>query len=182
MGLRLRPTEVSKASRRPVLACVSPEALAVYIQELEQACVANPRSADLRTCLGVAHAVNYDVYQSMDALEEARRIDPDHFWAQLKYAELHYRLRVLTRAEEETRRAADLATTPLQLAIARQQMKEIRALLHTSIRNVQWSWTGTTGGAHTGRKLRHTHGGCAHQHHAQLIEYEFFSTGNDVSG
>ena len=51
---------------------VSPEALAVYIQELEQACVANPQSADLRTCLGVAHAVNYDVYKSMDALEEAR--------------------------------------------------------------------------------------------------------------
>jgi hypothetical protein len=84
------------------------------------------------------------VYQSMDALEEARRIDPDHFWAQLKYAELHYRLRVLTRAEEETRRAADLATTPLQLAIARQQMKEIRALQHTSIRNVQWTKPLTT--------------------------------------
>jgi hypothetical protein len=118
---------------------VSPEALAVYIQQLEQACVANPQSADLRTCLGVAHAVNYDVYKSMDALEEARKVDPEHFWAQLKYAELHYRLRVLTRAEEETRKAADLATTPLQLAIARQQMKEIRALLHTSVRNVRWT-------------------------------------------
>jgi hypothetical protein len=115
------------------------EALATYIKQLEAACVANPRSADLRTCLGVAHAVNFDVYKSMDALEDARRLEPDNFWAQLKYGELHYRLRCLNRAEEETRRAADLATTPLQLALARQQMKEIRALLHSCVRNVQWS-------------------------------------------
>jgi cytochrome c-type biogenesis protein CcmH/NrfG len=113
--------------------------LAVYIQQLEEACLANPRSADLRTCLGMAHAVNHDVYKSMDALEDARTIDPDNFWAQLKYAELHYRLRALKRAQEETRRAADLATNPFQLAMARQQMKEIRTLLHTSVRNVEWT-------------------------------------------
>jgi tetratricopeptide (TPR) repeat protein len=118
---------------------VSPADLAVYIRQLEEACLANPQSADLRTCLGMAHAVNYDVYKSMDALEEARAIEPDNFWAQLKYAELHYRIRALKRAEEETRRAADLAVSPFQLAIARQQMKEIRTLQHTSVRNVEWT-------------------------------------------
>src|SRR5438874_4789298 len=118
---------------------VAPADLAVYIQQLEAACLANPHSADLRTCLGMAHAVNYDVYKSMDALEDARAVDPGNFWAQLKYGELHYRLRALKRAEEETRRAADLAASPFQLAIARQQMKEIRALQHTSIRNVEWT-------------------------------------------
>src|SRR4051812_25997739 len=69
--------------------------LAAYIQHLERACVENPQSVDLRTCLGMAHAVNYDVDQSMIALEDARTLDPENFWAQLKYAELHYRLRVL---------------------------------------------------------------------------------------
>ena len=118
---------------------VSPGDLAVYIAELEAACAANPHSADLRTCLGIAHAVGYDVYKSMDALEAARSIDPENFWAQLKYAELHYRLRALNRAEEETRRAADLASTPLQLAIARKQMQDIRALKHASVRNVEWT-------------------------------------------
>src|SRR5438874_5216523 len=118
---------------------VAPADLAVYIQQLEAACVANPQSADLRTCLGMAHAVNYDVYKSMDALEEARAIDPENFWAQLKYAELHYRLRALNRAEQETRRAADLAANPFQLAMARKQMKEIRELQHSSIRNVEWT-------------------------------------------
>lgn len=118
---------------------VSPVELTAYIQQLEEACLANPRSADLRTCLGMAHAVNYDVDKSMDALEDATTLEPDNFWAQLKYAELHYRLRVLKRAEEETRRAADLAANPFQLALARQQMKEIRALQYTSVRNVEWT-------------------------------------------
>jgi hypothetical protein len=118
---------------------VSPADLAAYIQQLEQACLDYPRSADLRTCLGMAHAVNYDVYKSMDALEDARTVDPEHFWAQLKYAELHYRLRALKRAEEETRRAADLAMNPLQLAMARKQMKDIRELQHGSVRNVEWT-------------------------------------------
>jgi len=118
---------------------VSPADLTAYIQQLEAACVANPRSADLRTCLGMAHAVNYDVYKSMDALEDARAVDPENFWAQLKYAELHYRLRVLNRAEEETRRAADLAANPFQLALARKQMKDIRELKHSCIRNVEWT-------------------------------------------
>ena len=118
---------------------VSPTDLAAYIQQLEAACAANPASADLRTCLGMAHAVNFDVYKSMDALEDARVVDPENFWAQLKYAELHYRLRALNRAEEETRRAADLAANAFQLALARKQMKDIRDLKHSCIRNVEWT-------------------------------------------
>lgn len=115
-----------------------------YIQHLELACTANPASASLRVCLGVAHAVNLDVYRSMDALEQAVTIEPDNFWARLKYAELHYRLRVLNTAEEETRKAAELATNRMQLALARQQMREIRTLKHTSVRNVAWTKPLTT--------------------------------------
>src|SRR5258708_4000647 len=118
---------------------VSPHELTAYIQNLEEACLATPQSADLRTCLGMAHAVNYDVYKSMDALEEACAVDPENFWAQLKYAELHYRLRALNRAEQETRRAMDLASNPVQLALARKQMQEIRTLKHSCIRNVEWN-------------------------------------------
>ena len=118
---------------------VSPVELSAYIQKLEKACLDNPQSADLRTCLGMAHAVNYDVYKSMDALEAATAVDPEHFWAQLKYAELHYRLRALPKAEEETRKAAELAQNPWQLAMARKQLQEIRKLRHESVRNVEWN-------------------------------------------
>src|SRR5207244_464124 len=72
---------------------VPPAELSTYIARLEQACLDHPQSADVRTCLGMAHAMNFDVYKSMDALEEARALDSRNFWAQQKYAELHYRLR-----------------------------------------------------------------------------------------
>jgi len=118
---------------------VAPEDVTTYIAKLEQLCLDYPQSADVRTALGMAHAVNYDVYKSMDALEEARTLEPENFWAQLKYAELHYRLRALNKAEEETRRAAELAGNPVQLALARKQMKDIRTLKHSCVRNVHWT-------------------------------------------
>src|SRR5574341_396767 len=76
---------------------VSPARLLEYIELLEAACAENPQSADLRTCLGMAYAMNYDAYKSMDALETATRLDPEHFFARFKYAELFYRLRALER-------------------------------------------------------------------------------------
>ncbi|MEP7307087.1 MAG: hypothetical protein ABJA98_16365 [Acidobacteriota bacterium] len=118
---------------------VAPEALAGYIQTLEAACLENPRSADLRTCLGIAYAVNYDVYKSMDALELAVSLDPTHFWAQLKYGELQYRLRALMVAEKETAKALALAENGWQFALARKQLQEIRSMSRDSIRNVAWT-------------------------------------------
>ena len=117
---------------------VSPEQIRGYIQTLEAACLENPKSADLRTCLGMAYAVNYDVYKSMDALELATSIDPTHFWAQLKFAELHYRLRALVLAEKETLKAVELAQNTWHLSLARRQLQEIRSLSRASTRNVTW--------------------------------------------
>ena len=117
---------------------VSPRVLSEYIQQLETACLEDPRSADLRTCLGMAYAVNFEVYKSMDALEAATVIDPTHFWAQLKYGELHYRLRALIRAEQETLKAVELAQNSVQLSLARKQLQKVRKLSRASIRNVTW--------------------------------------------
>jgi len=86
----------------------------------------------------MAYAVNYDVHKSMDALEAATAIDPTHFWAQLKYSELQYRLRALTYAEKETLKALDLAQNSWQLSIARKQLQEIRRLLREGTRTVTW--------------------------------------------
>ncbi|MGA3188844.1 MAG: hypothetical protein ABSF22_17200 [Bryobacteraceae bacterium] len=108
---------------------VPPEKLAQYIQTLEDRCRDNPASADLYTCLGMAHAMNYDVYRSEDALERAVSLDPEHFFAQLKYSELLYRIRTLHRAEQETIKALDLAGNAWELSLARNQLKEIRRLL-----------------------------------------------------
>jgi tetratricopeptide (TPR) repeat protein len=110
------------------LTLASPSELAATITHLERACVEQPASASLWTCLGIAYAVNYDVQKAIDALEHATAAEPDHFWAQLKYGELQYRLRVLVRAEAATLQAETLATDGRQLMLARRQLKEIRKL------------------------------------------------------
>jgi tetratricopeptide (TPR) repeat protein len=108
---------------------VSQESLTGYIGALELACVENPGSADLHTCLGMAYAMNYDAYKAMDALEAACQINANSFWARFKYAELHYRLRALPKAEEEMLRALDLAATPFEVALSRKHLLEIRRLM-----------------------------------------------------
>jgi hypothetical protein len=118
---------------------VSPAKLREYIQTLETACSENPRSADLRTCLGMAHAMNFDVYRSMDALEAAVQLEPDNFFAQLKYAELHYRLRALKRAEEETLKASELAQNGWELSLVRKQLLEIRRLMREGTQKPEWT-------------------------------------------
>ncbi|MEO8597214.1 MAG: hypothetical protein ABI759_28100 [Candidatus Solibacter sp.] len=107
---------------------VSPQELAKVIRSLEEQCLANPQSADLHTCLGMAYAMNFEAYKSMDALEHAVSVEPEHFWSQMKLAELQYRLRCLDLAEDLTRRALDLAGNPWEMDVARKQLQEIRRL------------------------------------------------------
>jgi cytochrome c-type biogenesis protein CcmH/NrfG len=107
---------VSEDGRRTDLTfTVSRAELKQYISALERACQEKPQSADLRTCLGMAYAMNYEVYKSMDALELATQLEPEHFFGQLKYAELHYRLRALVRAEQESLKAIELAANRWEL-------------------------------------------------------------------
>lgn len=87
----------------------------------------------------MAYAMNYEVYKSMDALETAVQLEPDHFFAQLKYAELHYRLRALSRAERETLKALDLAASAWEYSIARSQLKEIRRLMREGTQKPEWT-------------------------------------------
>jgi len=118
---------------------VSPEQLTVHIRSLESACEQNPGCSELRTCLGIAHAMNFDVYKSMDALEKAVEIDPTSFIAQFKYAELLYRLRIMISAEREGIKAAQLATNTLELGMAQNQLREIRRLVREGAQKPEWS-------------------------------------------
>jgi len=118
---------------------VSKAELARHIGALELACKENPESADLRTCLGIAYAMNYEAYKSMDALEAAVGLDQSHFFAQFKYAELWFRLRGLRKAEEETLKAVDLAGNGWELSMARKQLQEIRRLHREGTQKPEWN-------------------------------------------
>jgi tetratricopeptide (TPR) repeat protein len=146
-AIQLRPEALaprSRPSRLPSLPwrdphSVPPEQLAEFIASLKEACAKNPDNADLRTCLGIAYAMNYEVYPSMGALEEARRIEPDNFFAQLKYSELLFRLRVIDRAEQETIAALNLAGNNWEMALARKQLSEVRQLRRKGMVRPHWT-------------------------------------------
>jgi hypothetical protein len=90
--------------------------------------VQEPASVGPRTCPGIARAVNYNFYQSMDVLEGTRAPEPGSFLAQFKHAELQYRLRTLKVAETETQKAVELASNFWEFTQARHQLSEIRSL------------------------------------------------------
>jgi len=96
---------------------------------LEGACDQDPASADLRACLAIALAANFDISKALASLEAAIALDAGHFFARFKYAELFYHLRALPRAEEETRKALELADANWELFMARRQLQEIRRLI-----------------------------------------------------
>jgi hypothetical protein len=87
----------------------------------------------------MAYAMNFDVYRSMDALETAIELDPDYFFARLKYGELHYRLRALIRAEPETLKALDLASNPWEYSVARHLLQEIRKARREGTQKPEWT-------------------------------------------
>ena len=96
---------------------------------------ADPRFADLRTCLGIAQAKNDDLYNSMRSFEQAIKVDSKHFYARFRYAEVLYRLRNLSRAQEETRKAVELANSNWQISMAFRQLEEIGKLLPPHVPN-----------------------------------------------
>jgi hypothetical protein len=118
---------------------ITPKDLAIRITALQAACAKNPRSAELRMFLGIAYAMNYEVYQSIDSLKVAVQLDPHHFLAHLKYAELYYRLRVLVRAEAETLKALELSANAWELSLARKQLQEIRKLKREGTQKPTWT-------------------------------------------
>jgi hypothetical protein len=118
---------------------VSQAELKEYIGFLEKACEEHSKSVDLRTCLGMAYAMNYQVYKSMDALEAAVALDQTHFFAQLKYSELLYRLRALERAETETLKAVNLAGNGWELSLAKKQLQDIRQKRLKGTQKPEWT-------------------------------------------
>jgi tetratricopeptide (TPR) repeat protein len=116
---------------------LSQEKLQDYIKVLLRGCQEDPRSADLYTCLGMAYALNNQVYESRNCLEHAMVLDGGHFFARFKYAELHYGLRMLPRAEEETLKSIELAKNKWEISMAKRQLLQIRKLQREDARKAR---------------------------------------------
>lgn len=103
------------------------------IEQLRAAVKAEPHISELRVVLGMALCVNFEAQPALEELRRAVQLDPGSFIAHLKFGELLMRLRICTRAAEETLIAANLATTPLQSELARRQAASIRTMLREGV-------------------------------------------------
>jgi hypothetical protein len=143
-GLEPWQGAVERPSRLPAVPWRDPhtvdrDELRSHIAVLEKQALEQPQNSDLRVCLGMAYAMDFNVYKSMDRLEEARALDPESFFAQMKYAELLYRLRALDRAERETATAIRMAGNTWELSMARKQIADIRRMRREGLLKPEWT-------------------------------------------
>ncbi|HET8549357.1 MAG TPA: hypothetical protein VFL57_15195 [Bryobacteraceae bacterium] len=102
------------------------EQLDAYIRTLEAACVSEPPSPDLLTCLGVAHAAKAEHATAQLAFQKAIAADPEHFFARLRYAELLLSLEQFAEAAVQVRAAAAAARNRAERAMAKRLLRQIR--------------------------------------------------------
>jgi Flp pilus assembly protein TadD len=103
------------------------------IAELRTAVESEPSVPEIRVLLGMALSVDLQAQEAMELLREATQQAPDCFIARLKFGELLMRLRICRQAEEETQKAAQLATNDFQAELARKQAATIRTMLREGI-------------------------------------------------
>jgi tetratricopeptide (TPR) repeat protein len=103
------------------------------IAQLRNAVELAPQAAEVRVLLGMALSVDLQAQEAMEQLREAANQAPDCFIAHLKFGELLMRLRICRQAEEETQKAAQLATNDVQAEMARRQAATIRTMLREGI-------------------------------------------------
>jgi hypothetical protein len=106
----------------------SPAELETYICNLEQACAAEPQSADLRTCLGLAYAARRQFGRARRAFERALESVPTHFFARLRYAELLQGRGFLRLARRQATLAAESARTRAESAMAGRLLRVLREM------------------------------------------------------
>lgn len=103
------------------------------VKQLRECVAANPEVSELRVLFGMALCVNLEVEDAMEELGEAVRLAPNSYIARLKAGELWMRLRVMSKAEEHTHRAALLAQNAAQSELARRQAAMIRTMKREGI-------------------------------------------------
>jgi len=103
------------------------------IARLRQACELAPQVPEARVLLGMALCVDLQAQEALEELRSATSMAPDCFIARLKLGELLMRLRICDQAAEETHRAAQLASNPVQSELARKQAATIRTMQREGI-------------------------------------------------
>lgn len=112
---------------------LKPEERRDLVAELKNAVELTPNIPEIRVVYGMALCVDLQAQEAMEQMREAARQAPDCFIARLKFGELLMRLRICRQAEEETQKAAELASNAAQSELARKQATTIRTMLREGV-------------------------------------------------
>ena len=117
--------------------------LSNYIAIMQAASSANPNSAELHACLGIAFALNHETKKGVHHLVRATQLKPHHFFARFKLASLLHCFSDLPQAESESLKALALACTQSEISLARQQLAAIRDSMQSHPTPLRFSlrWT-----------------------------------------
>ena len=103
------------------------------IAELKKAVDLAPGVPEVRVLLGMALCVDLQAQDALEHLRIASEQAPHCFIARLKHGELLMRLRICSKAAEETHQAERLASNAAQSELARRQAATIRTMLREGV-------------------------------------------------
>jgi tetratricopeptide (TPR) repeat protein len=109
------------------------EERASLVHQLRDRVRHQPEVAEYRVLLGMALCVDLEPQEAIGHLEEAVRLAPQSFIAQLKLGELWMRLRACEKAEQHTHAAARLACNFGQAELARRQAATLRTMTREGV-------------------------------------------------
>jgi tetratricopeptide (TPR) repeat protein len=108
------------------LACLQagePEAAVVALSHCVEEAPAFPEP---HVCLGLAHALSYNVYPALDHLEVATKLDANNFAAHFTLAQLNFKLRIPQKGYSAAKQALRCIRTIEQRKMLAQLLKEER--------------------------------------------------------
>lgn len=94
------------------------------IESLRRAIEADCRSTEAYLYLGIALAVDAQVYEAIDAFEAALALSPTDFMVNLKLADLYFRLSVPEKGRKHLRTAREAISNPQERELVRALMSQ----------------------------------------------------------
>ena len=98
-----------------------------------------PRFANGHVGLGIAYAVDYEIYPAIDHFETAAAIEPRNFFAHFKLGQLYFKLRVPQKGYDAMARALDCATTLNERRLVAQLIREEKQRERNGLARPWWT-------------------------------------------
>jgi tetratricopeptide (TPR) repeat protein len=109
------------------------------LQCFERAVALEPGFANGHVGLGIAYAVDCQIYPAIDHLEEAAALEPHNFFAHFKLGQLYFKLRVPQKGYEAMRRALNCATSLDERRLVANLIREEKQREKNGIGRPWWS-------------------------------------------